>query len=210
VKTEINVGIEQNSAYGDNKCLEVFLESKDYHKSIAKGMCGTCGKNPLVLNRSECEQCLIKRRSRQKKEYQQGRDKAKNEKRNKFIEMGLCGRCGKRPPSSGLITCQPCLDRQNELHSIMKDKVFEGYGGYKCACCGETTKQFLTLDHVNNDGAEHRKFLTGSSRKGSHATLYGWIVRENFPETIQVLCMNCNWGKRMNNGVCPHKNSYPT
>jgi hypothetical protein len=30
-------------------------------------------------------------------------------------------------------------------------------------------------------------------------------VRNGFPPGYQVLCMNCNHGKRMNNGVCPHK-----
>lgn len=27
---------------------------------------------------------------------------------------------------------------------------------------------------------------------------------ENRPLDLQVLCWNCQWGKRLNNGFCPH------
>jgi hypothetical protein len=30
------------------------------------------------------------------------------------------------------------------------------------------------------------------------------LRRNNYPEGFQILCMNCQFGKRMNNGVCPH------
>lgn len=67
----------------------------------------------------------------------------------------------------------------------------------KCACCGESNIKFLTIDHINNDGAEHRNEI-GRSK------LYSWLIKNNFPEGFQVLCMNCNWGKAQNKGVCPH------
>jgi hypothetical protein len=30
------------------------------------------------------------------------------------------------------------------------------------------------------------------------------LVKNNFPNDFQTLCMNCNWGKRYY-GICPHK-----
>lgn len=87
--------------------------------------------------------------------------------------------------------------------SIVKDAVFEAYGGYVCVCCGETEKLFMTLDHINNDGAEFRRRISGR-RTGAGYITYRWLVLNNFPDGFQVLCMNCNHGKRMNNGVCPH------
>ena len=81
---------------------------------------------------------------------------------------------------------------------IAKDKCYNAYGGYVCACCGVIGESFLTLDHINNDGAEHRKLFNPSA-------LYRWIIRNNFPAMFQVLCWNCNCGKNMNGGVCPHK-----
>jgi len=72
----------------------------------------------------------------------------------------------------------------------------------ECKCCGEKNLKFLTLDHTDNNGADERRKL---SRGGSSFFLY--LKINNFPnkESYQVLCMNCNWGKRMNHGVCPHK-----
>ena len=91
-------------------------------------------------------------------------------------------------------------------HSIRRAAI-EAYGGMKCACCGETIEQFLTIDHINNDGAEHRKSLGRKigNGKGGSATIYTWLKNNNYPPGFQVLCMNCNHGKSRNKGVCPHK-----
>lgn len=81
---------------------------------------------------------------------------------------------------------------------VMRLRCFEHYGT-TCACCGEAEEMFLTFDHVNNDGYAHRKI----DRSGSN--LCRWLIKQGFPEGFQVLCMNCNWGKYRNGGVCPHK-----
>ncbi len=83
------------------------------------------------------------------------------------------------------------------------------YGGYRCACCGETEPMFLSIDHIFNDGAEHRRSLgydDGNGKGGSSATI-SWLKRNNYPAGFQVLCMNCNMGKHRNGGTCPHKAS---
>jgi hypothetical protein len=118
--------------------------------------------------------------------------------------------------------CQKCLrDKVREwtkTHKVntnrakrkyfmkLRLEVLTHYGGNppKCACCGETIIQFLTIDHINNDGAEHRKQISGSSRKCSGHHMYQWLKKNNYPNEFQVLCMNCNFGKRMNDGICPH------
>lgn len=72
------------------------------------------------------------------------------------------------------------------------------YGGPSpaCACCGETTPGFLTIDHVNGDGNSHRAAL------GTN-TLYGWLHANGYPEGFRVLCMQCNWADGVY-GRCPH------
>ena len=70
-----------------------------------------------------------------------------------------------------------------------------------CECCGEKIFQFLQIDHLNNDGNIHRKKL---GLIGG-AAFYRWLIKNNLPEGYQVLCVNCNWGKNVNKGVCPHK-----
>lgn len=94
------------------------------------------------------------------------------------------------------------LQWQREYRRKVKDLCYEAYGGYVCTCCGVTGEKFLTLDHVNNDGAKHRKEQIGS-RGG--IGIYLWIIRNNFPPIFQVLCFNCNHAKQLNGGVCPHQ-----
>jgi hypothetical protein len=86
----------------------------------------------------------------------------------------------------------------------LKKEVIEHYGG-KCACCGVSDLVFLNLDHVNNDGNMHRRELKGSSIHGGgggHLT-YKWAKENGYPDTLQVLCFNCNWAK--SHGGCPHQ-----
>jgi len=108
------------------------------------------------------------------------------------------------------------LKKDNESHrrkyKQIKDAVFAAYGGHKCACCGETEPLFLTLDHINNDGAEFRKknFPGKNWRFSAGSRTYRWILKNNFPDGYQVLCANCNHGKRTNNGICPHEQRVTT
>ena len=70
-----------------------------------------------------------------------------------------------------------------------------------CDCCGETTKEFLTLDHINNDGTQERRKLNG----GGHHN-YRFIIKNNFPPGYRIMCYNCNCGRaRTINKICPHK-----
>lgn len=88
---------------------------------------------------------------------------------------------------------------QNRIsyYTRQKDKLFAFYGPF-CNCCGETNRVFLTIDHVNNDGnLERKKYKTTSQ-------LCKKIIDAGFPNTYQILCYNCNNGKRLK-GICPHK-----
>ena len=70
-----------------------------------------------------------------------------------------------------------------------------------CVCCNEMEISFLSIDHINNDGNEHRQKL---GKAGTN--FYIWLKKNNYPKGFQVLCMNCQFGKKCNNGVCPHQN----
>ena len=90
-------------------------------------------------------------------------------------------------------------DYLKRLRAKRKRMVFDHYGNI-CACCNELEPKFLTIDHVNNDGHKERKVRGG----GRSDTIIYNIIRQGFPKTYQVLCMNCNLGKSRNNGQCPH------
>lgn len=82
----------------------------------------------------------------------------------------------------------------------LKAEVITAYGG-RCVCCGENTFEFLSIDHVNNDGAAHKRMLK-SAKVGQN--MYRWLKKHNFPKDgFQLLCMNCNFAKGKY-GVCPH------
>lgn len=69
-----------------------------------------------------------------------------------------------------------------------KEKVLDYYGR-SCQHCGNTDVRVLTMDHINSDGAEHRKTVPGGR-------LYKWLLKNGCPEGFQTLCMNCQWIKR--------------
>jgi len=87
---------------------------------------------------------------------------------------------------------------QREGRQRLRDEVFDAYGG-KCACCGETRKEYLSIDHIDGNGSEQRK-ETGAR---TSQEFYNWLKQNNYPEGFQVLCFNCNCGKR-NYSVSPH------
>ena len=78
-------------------------------------------------------------------------------------------------------------------------EMIAAYGG-KCACCGEAEPAFLTIDHINEDGAAKR-----SAGEQSGAALYRRLKELGWPtDEYQLLCMNCNFAKG-HFGECPHK-----
>lgn len=65
-----------------------------------------------------------------------------------------------------------------------KSMVYAHYGKI-CTCCKRSGR--IVLDHVNNDGSEHRKIIGPSTD-----ALMVWIKRNDYPSTIQPLCYSCN------------------
>ena len=69
------------------------------------------------------------------------------------------------------------------------------YGG-KCTICNEERVGCLHLDHINNDGAEHRASIGLKTTKGGYR-FYKWVVDQIAeigcpPSGLQVLCANCH------------------
>lgn len=85
-----------------------------------------------------------------------------------------------------------------ERMEFRRAAIFSAYGGAVCSCCGETEPLFLTIDHINGNGNQHRAEI----RKN----IIDWLYLNNFPPGFQILCYNCNLGKQRNGGICcPHK-----
>lgn len=101
-------------------------------------------------------------------------------------------------------------ERQRALakarHRRDRMAALERYGGSRCACCGEAHMEFLTLQHGNGDGREHRALMCG----GRHRNVSGAYVRRlrmaGWPDVpgMHVLCANCHLATDMWGG-CPHE-----
>jgi len=141
------------------------------------------------------------------KNYKQAKAISAGKIYNRLKERGMCITCAELPAMEGYVQCNQCREWQKVRQKLNRDdlkrEVYAHYGNGKCQCCGETEYTFLTMDHINNDGAQHRRELKYHSATG-HG-FYVWLRKNNFPEGFQVLCQNCNVGKWRNGGVCPHK-----
>lgn len=96
--------------------------------------------------------------------------------------------------------------KYDQMRQKYRDKVkrecFLYYGGGKIACvkCGFDDPDCLVLDHVNDDGASHRKDLNVSCRgSGSGTRIYEALFARDMPDDppLQVLCANCNMKKHI-------------
>lgn len=144
--------------------------------------CRDCNRT-RTPDKSRCELCIKK-------------IKKIKEKRQK---EGLCRECNTF--ISDGVRCESCT--KNIARSLIKlrKKALNGLGGV-CSCCGETEFLFLQIDHINNDGHIDRKNGINSQQ------LARKVIRENYPsDKYQILCANCNIGKHLNGGTCPHQSS---
>jgi hypothetical protein len=143
--------------------------------------------------------------------------KSSQRRRQRFRRAGLCQDCGERKPRAHRIYCRSCVKRREAryaihreryiadhkvAHQALKLRVFEAYGGAACACCGESRLEFLSIDHIDNKGNEHRRAVFGDNRGGN---IYGWLKARKFPKGFRVLCMNCNFAIGHYTKVCPHE-----
>lgn len=137
---------------------------------------------------------------------------------SKRKSLGLCPHCGKHPPVEGREFCRTCLDiyskwqrayyksnpqsckaSSKKLRQALRMAVLAAYGG-TCECCGTSVQDFLTIDHIQGGGRQH-KIALGIS-KGM--AFYRWLIKSNFPPEFRVLCWNCNRAAYLNGGNCPY------
>jgi hypothetical protein len=233
-KTSPKPGIKRCQPCIDKKDHSKLSASNKKNKALLKqkridsGLCAYCGKVRSEDGKNGCKDCNIYRMVHSKKlrerrennklcvrcgkdaRYQrykicqECRRKELEAKRRSYVENGLCKTCGVLPIKHEESTL--CLRCSNRIHNNRKRRIADNWQkildhyGRKCACCGEEEVLFLTVDHINNDGALHKKII-GSK---DPASVRKWIVDNNFPDTFQILCYNCNCAKGKL-GYCPHQ-----
>ena len=109
---------------------------------------------------------------------------------------GLCVFCT-RPAEPDKSQCSVCLEagrRSRRERSAKRRQAALNHYGRACRYCGETTEIFLTIDHIDDNGATHRRQIN-NGKTNCGVQIYHWLYQNNFPEGFQVLCYNCNCAK---------------
>lgn len=169
--------------YCSKQCRVATELKRRAEKQKAGNLCPWCFQKPSSEGHKLCDDCRAKARNRGKARTQEQRDRNNEWRRN-------------------WVAGKPMYYRKigQKAHHKLRMEVFEHYG-MKCACCGLHDWRFLTIDHVNNDGNEHRR----AEKIGTGMDSYRWLRKNGYPEGFQLLCYNCNCAKFRFGGVCPHK-----
>jgi hypothetical protein len=166
------------------------------------GLCTQCNRVPTRTGKILCENCarqaVLKRKERFLEKHARGfcascplpTSERKDGKHYRF-----CDKCRTARNAHMRELREPRRIYMSKLRKQWWNLIFTHYGDI-CVCCGESDKTFLTLDHINNDGAAHRKAITGQPLQ--------WVIKHDYPKTLQILCYNCNCAKQRV-GICPHE-----
>lgn len=86
--------------------------------------------------------------------------------------------------------------KKSHYHRLrLRVLAFYSEGAMKCSNCGFDNIDGLVIDHINNDGAEHRRKIGHGTTTGGK--IFSWLIKNNMPDGFQVLCHNCNWIKEI-------------
>ncbi len=109
--------------------------------------------------------------------------------------------CPKHPQSKGHRRgtngkCTECIKAEDRvrakiIHKNLKLETLQRYGS-KCAICWERDIDVLTIDHINHNGASHRREINSGKDTGGSNKTYRWLKANGYPSGFRVLCFNCN------------------
>lgn len=176
-------------------------------------ICCTCGiekaqdnffKKAKPENVNRCKQCLHEKRSRATSAMLLRLRGIKADRTEKS-----CCRCGvvkkrcdyhklKRAKDGMQPICKECQFEQNRDYQVArKIRVIDHYssGAMKCCRCGFRDLRALSIDHIDGGGYQERMSLDG----GGGFKFYDRLEK-TWPDGLQVLCMNCQFIKRVENG----------
>ena len=170
-----------------------------YDTFAAMGLCSRCGKEPPETNKKFCQPCHDSFRRIQSTtahaEYLR-RWRQTDAGRKSSTKATLKWR-HKKPENLARFHTTAARYRRK-----LRFEVMSHYGDH-CVCCGETDQFFLSLDHINNDGKAHRLVISNGKYSSGGANFFRHVRRAGYPDTLQLLCFNCNFAKALY-GACPH------
>jgi hypothetical protein len=192
----------RNKKYRDELRLEILIH---YSGGIPK--CKKCGEIHIEF----LEIDHIKGGGRKQSIATKGYNLYKRLKKENYPEgyQVLCSNCNwkkfKTFKRSQFINVTKNQVKTKKYNNKLRNEVFSHYmtgGKIKCSCPGCIVDDIdvLCIDHINGNGANHRKEI---KMKGG-SEFYRWIRKNGYPDDLRLLCCNCN--QALNNyGYCPHE-----
>lgn len=180
------------------RCHKVLPISSFYTKKRSSGKIDTY---------SECKQCRKemdatyrlsapeKVKSREQSYYQANKERMLAKQRERYYANVEENRKTSREKYEKNGHIRRAKEREN---SKLWRETFLNMYGRKCRCCGESTEEFLTLEHINGQKGIER------NKKESGKWAYKTAIKEYRPDLFEVLCWNCNCSKGRY-GYCPHE-----
>lgn len=159
-------------------------EKKRQLKRQSEGKCSWCSK-PKLPGKNSCQEHLVERNTYRLKRYLGRRCQGCNE-----------------IPILGMRWCINCRQTEVEKRLTLKKETLEKYGGCYCHCCGITEITFLSLEHPDKNGVQHRREL---NVKAGYP-FYKKLKEQGYPKDyrLTVYCYNCNIASGLH-GSCVHE-----
>ena len=161
---------EKSKKYREENYEKVKLAKKKYYAAHREEIC---------KNLQEWKEQNPERYKKAKQDWYQ-RNRELNAKQNKVWKNNNAAYCKRymkrwRAENIGRIRAQMAIARL---------KCLRHYSGPipKCSKCGVIDVRFLELDHVADNGKSSRK------KHGGTRTYYNYLVKNDFPDCLQVLC----------------------
>jgi hypothetical protein len=117
--------------------------------------------------------------------------RAKNKKRARESSRAGNKKYSALHPEKRTLECARYNDK-------LRQAIIEAFGG-QCVQCGFSDPRALQLDHINGDGRRLNDWRKGNRPHWDLRARYTFIVThpEEAHRTLQLLCANCNWIKRV-------------
>lgn len=122
----------------------------------------------------------------EKRRVYQQRYKSKDENKEKYAQLNRAWISKNRERYNAA---------KSEYRFKLKQEAIRHYsaGTMRCARCSFSGFDALVLDHINDDGAQHRRELgIGSRGASAGTTMYERLKALGWVDGLQVLCANCN------------------
>lgn len=146
---------------------------------LAQGLCVRCGVNESIEDETCCQSCKDRKNRMRRERHKSHPERLRSENARWRRENR-----------------EKVAKRTTREKRQVRLEVLAHYGG-ECQCCHTDLEEFLTVDHIEGGGGQHRKEIPSGN-------IYRWLRREGFPSGFRVLCLNCNSAIHFY-GECPHQ-----